>query len=69
MYLSECSSPNVHLWWVFVFLDPRSLKYCKNKFMNKAITCSRLNLFKIKTLYLFNIFKKLFREMKLWCPK
>ena len=39
-------------------------KYCKNKFMNKAYC-----LFKIKTFYLFKIFKKLFRKTKLWCPK
>ena len=35
----------------------------------KHITYSRLYLFKIKTLYLFKIFKKLFRKAKLWCPK
>ena len=35
----------------------------------KHITYSKLYLFKIKTLYLFKIFKKLFRKSKLWFPK
>ena len=35
----------------------------------KHITYSRLYLFKIKTLHLFKIFKKLFRKAMLWCPK
>ena len=45
-------------------LGPQPPKYCKNKFMNKAYY-----LCKIKTLYLFKIFTKLFRKAKLWCPK
>ena len=54
----------VSLHGVFVFLDPRPLgprspKYCMKKFMNKAYY-----LFKIKTLYLFNIFKNIFRKDK-----
>ena len=40
---------------VFVFLDPRP--------------SAPIYLIKIKTLYLFKIFKKLFRMAKLWCPK
>ena len=42
--------------WVFVFFDPRPPKQRNNKFMNKAYY-----LFKIKSAYLFKIFKKLFR--------
>ena len=45
--------------WVFVFFNPRPPKQRNNKFMNKAYY-----LFKIKSAYLFKIFKKLFRNAK-----
>ena len=35
----------------------------------KAYSLFKLYLFKMKTLYSFKIFKKLFRKVKLRCPK
>ena len=48
-------------------LDPQNI--ARTNLWIKHITYSRSHLFKIKTLYLFKIFKKLFRKAKLWCPK
>ena len=48
-------------------LDPQNI--ARTNLWIKHITYSRLYLFKIKTLYLFKIFQKLFRKDKLWCPK
>ena len=52
-------------------LDPhlvvrRPQKHCKNKFMNKHITYSRLYLLNTKILYLFKIFNKLFSVQNKW---
>ena len=65
--------------WVFVFLDPRPSapissalipqNIARTNLWIRHITYSRLYLFNTKILYLFEIFKNLFRNSKLWCPK